>query len=405
MEVIIESLDKSQRENLLPYIDPESFCIEEEVNIKNQISFTLSVTHTISSLLADIEAVVLVNNQKYIIKQLENSYEQETKKKKITATHLFFETQNYRSYRYVEGKKTYSIQQLLEHYFKDNERGFRWSVYGEFPKVEIENLGHGSLRDGVQQVLNKYPKTYIRMDNLFIHFYTEKEWLRKNQKVLHYYHDTQNVTLSLNSLEMSNIVKCFGGKDDKGKEYFPPFFLEDSESIKAFGKKYLEDILDERFHSKKELELFARGKLNPEPEIVLQMVFDGVDIKPILGQQYPFILHMNDYQTEVTIMSYRWYPLASYKLAEITFNNITKSFLQYHNQVEKEVKEVKKEQRKVNQSIKNVDNKLIAVTAVAEEAKQTANQVDQKATDAQEKAQKALAGQIFGKVVGEVENH
>ncbi|KAJ80423.1 Prophage endopeptidase tail [Enterococcus faecalis] len=405
MEVIIESLDKSQRENLLPYIDPESFCIEEEANTKNQISFTLSVTHAISSLLADIEAVVLVNNQTYIIKQLENSYEQETKKKKITATHLFFETQNYRSYRYAEGKKTYSIQQLLEHYFKDNERGFRWSVHGEFPKVEIENLGHGSLRDGVQQVLAKYPKTYIRMDNLFIHFYTEKEWLRKNQKVLHYYHDTQNVTLAVNSLEMSNIVKCFGGKDDKGKEYFPPFFVENSQSIKAFGKKYLEDISDERFRKKQEMTIFAKGKLKPEPDISLQMIFAGNVNRPILGEQYPFILHMNDYQTEVTIMSYRWYPLAPYKLAEITFNNLAKSFLQYHNQVEKEVKEVKKEQKKVNQSIKDVDNKLSTVTEIAEDAKQTANQVDQKATDAQEKAEKALAGQIFGKVVGEVENY
>lgn len=403
MKVIIQGAHGEQ-ENLIPYIEPESFILEEEVNVKNQVTFTLLVTEQLASLLAEIETKLLIDNQIYIIKQIDNVYSQEQQTKQITATHLFFECQSFRTVKATVSKKTCSINELLDYYFKGNEGDFTYQIHGNFPKVEVDSLSSGSVRDGVTLVLTQYPTAHLQMDNRVVHFYTEESWIKKEQQVLHYYHDTQEVTLSLNSLDLSNIVRCSGGKNEKGQDYFSPFFVQENSSIALFGKKYLEELHDDRFKDKEAMKLYGQKKLQPEPILTLQMIFNSTE-RPILGKQYPFVLHSMNYKTEVTVMSYRWFPLAPYKLSEITFNNTVKNFLQYHNDVEQEIKKVKKEQKIVNQTIKAVDHKITNVTHIAQEAKQTAEQGDQKATEAHAMAEKALAGQIFGKVVKVIENH
>ncbi|MGK9297814.1 phage tail protein, partial [Melissococcus plutonius] len=127
-----------------------------------------------------------------------------------------------------------------------------------------------------------------------------------------------------------NIVKCFGGKDDKGKDLFAAFFVQDNQSIKTWGKRYGDDVSDERFKHKNELENYAKTKLTPNPKLVLTINTPTFDTLPELGNQYPFVLHINDYQTEVTLMGIRWYPLAPYKVAELTFNDLNASFFNYH---------------------------------------------------------------------------
>ncbi|MGK9310661.1 hypothetical protein, partial [Melissococcus plutonius] len=119
-----------------------------------------------------------------------------------------------------------------------------------------------------------------------------------------------------------------------------------------------------------------------------------LDTLPELGNQYPFVLHINDYQTEVTLMGIRWYPLATYKVAELTFNDLNASFFNYQSAVKKEVQQVKNKQKetsKITEQVKTIDSK---VSELVETAKNT-----------EKKAQQALNGQIFGKVVKNVENH
>ncbi|MCV2520645.1 phage tail protein [Melissococcus plutonius] len=392
MELLVEK--DSQKENIISIVEPESFCISMEANTKNELTFTLSNMDKITALLTDIESVIWFNGQKYIVKQLGQEFVNGKQKNTVTATHYFFEAQNYRTYQYQEGKKTYRINQLCDHYFKGNEGGFTYQIHGNFPKVEIENLEHGSIKDGVNKVLEKYPDTYLKMDNTVVHFYTKNQWIRKQQRVIHYYHDSQNVKLELQSTELVNIVKCFGGKDDKGKELFAPFFVQDNQSIKAWGKRYGEDVSDERFKHKNELENYAKTKLIPNPKLVLTINSPMLDTLPELGNQYPFVLHINDYQTEVTLMGIRWYPLATYKVAELTFNDLNASFFNYQSAVKKEVQQVKNKQKetsKITEQVKTIDSK---VSELVETAKNT-----------EKKAQQALNGQIFGKVVKNVENH
>lgn len=396
MKIIIQG-SNGEQENLVPYIEPESFILEEEVNVKNQVTFTLFQTEQVASLLADIETKLSIDGQTYVIKQVDNVYNQDQKTKNITATHLFFECQSFRTSKAPVTNKKVSINELLDYYFKGNEGGFTYRLHGNFPKIEIDTMNSGSVRDGITLALDKYPSTYIQMDNRIIHIFTESEWLKKEQHVIHYYHDTQNVTLGLNSLNLSNIVRCNGGKDDKGKNYFTPFYVQDDKSIAMFGKKYLEEIHDDRFRDPSAMKAYALKKLQPEPVLTLQMVFNSSQ-RPTLGKQYPFVLHSMNYHTEVTIMSYRWFPLAPLKLSEVTFNNVTKNFLQYHNDVELEIKKVQKNQ-------KIVDARIVDAVSIANDAKRTADGVDQKATDAKQEAEKALAGQIFGKVVKDIENH
>ncbi|MGK9315992.1 prophage endopeptidase tail family protein, partial [Melissococcus plutonius] len=375
MELLVEK--DGQKENIISTIEPESFCISMEANTKNELTFTLSNMDKITALLIDIESVIWFNGQKYIVKQLGQEFINGKQKNTITATHYFFEAQNYRTYRYQEGKKTYSINQLCDHYFKDNEGGFTYQVHGNFPKVEIENLEHGSIKDGVNKVLEKYPNTYLKMDNNFIHFYTKEKWIKKQQKIIHYYHDTQSVKLELQSTELVNIVKCFGGKDDKGKDLFAAFFVQDNQSIKTWGKRYGDDVSDERFKHKNELENYAKTKLTPNPKLVLTINTPTFDTLPELGNQYPFVLHINDYQTEVTLMGIRWYPLAPYKVAELTFNDLNASFFNYQSAIKKEIQGVKNKQKETNKAteqVKTIDSKVNELAETARNAEQKAQQ-------------------------------
>lgn len=392
MELLVEK--EGQKENIMAIVEPESFCIAMEANTKNELTFTLSNMDKITALLIDIESVIWCNGQKYIVKQLSQEFVNGKQKNTVTATHYFFEAQNYRTYQYQSGKKAYSINQLCDHYFKGNEGGFTYQIHGNFPKVEIENLEHGSIKDGINKVLEKYPDTYLKMDNTIVHFYIRDQWIKKQQQVIHYYHDTQNVKLELQSTELVNIVKCFGGKDDKGKDLFAEFFVQDNQSIQTWGKRYGEDVSDERFKHKNELENYAKTKLIPNPKLVLTINTPMLDTLPELGNQYPFVLHINDYQTEVTLMGIRWYPLAAYKVAELTFNDLNSSFFSYQSSIKKEVQRVKNNQKEVTsmaEMVKSVDSKADIARETAQKAEQT--------------AQQALAGQIYGKVVKEIESH
>ncbi|MCV2501935.1 hypothetical protein, partial [Melissococcus plutonius] len=128
--------------------------------------------------------------------------------------------------------------------------------------------------------------------------------------------------------------------------------------------------------------------------LVLTINSPMLDTLPELGNQYPFVLHINDYQTEVTLMGIRWYPLATYKVAELTFNDLNSSFFSYQSAIKKEVQRVKNNQKEVT----SMAEKVRSVDSKADIAKETAQKAEQT-------AQQALAGQIYGKVVKEIESH
>ncbi|MCO5469134.1 phage tail protein, partial [Enterococcus faecium] len=179
-DIFIQDYEKTKKEILTEY-DKSTFTENWQENETWEISFTIVKTkfNELAFDLVDYENSVFFNGQEFIVKQMGVSAEGAAITKTVTATHIYYTMQDGFQYDTITG--TRSINQLLAHVFKPDNRGFTWNVVDpnkKFLPVEQENFGNGNYLKLVEEILKDYDAIVIP-DNKNLTFFPRSEYGKK----------------------------------------------------------------------------------------------------------------------------------------------------------------------------------------------------------------------------------
>lgn len=129
-----------------------------------------------------------------------------------------------------------------------------------------------------------------------------------------------------------------GGSDDNTGSiteeiyYFEPFILKDEESIKEWGPQPDPDFVDERFHDAESMRKVGLTKLNPNPDLTVEVTLKGNDFIPEAGEIVRVQARTKRYAGSWRTVGYDYYPRASNQDTQVTFNKMKQTILDYQNQ-------------------------------------------------------------------------
>ena len=151
--------------------------------------------------------------------------------------------------------------------------------------------------------------------------------------------------MTVDSTTITNQVKAFGKQvenasdTDVVKYYFDPFIVEDSQSINSYGLHPMDDISDERFTDKAAMEAYAKGQLNPDPAISIEIT--GIDNEmPIAGEQRHLIAKPMNLETNLAVVGYTWTPFDHSQATQLSFANLPASILKTQANINSRIQRV-----------------------------------------------------------------
>ena len=428
-KILVQGVNRAEKEPLNLF-DPKSVQIQWEVNQTWSLQLTAYNDGSLAYQMLESEASVFLDNQEYIIKQVADDSSSGLDSIQVTATHVYFEVQKIRKYKeYVdpedkdkqtdvkvlkddtdsaksddgdnaktdtsektEGNTTtkvttkttdetqqdnqnqvsYSIQDVLNHWLKDNKLGFTYEVIGSFEKKELEELQDGTGADMLAKISDTWDNAIIYPDNRKIRVYSTDKFNLNRGNRIDYLNNASEIKFSTDSTSLTNMAYCIGGKysvetttetttetssnsNTQEYYYFAPFMYRDEESIKKYGEHPAEPIEDGRFKDKNAMIEYVKTKLQPEPSLSID-VTTTTDIKPIAGDVVHVMVKSQNISTNFTLTGFTWYPY-SYPVdnpTSITLNSNVQNILDYQNsrqrQFRKAISELKSS---TNEAINN----------------------------------------------------
>ncbi|MDN6014946.1 MAG: phage tail protein [Lactiplantibacillus plantarum] len=336
--------------------------LEWEKNGTFQLSFTAyaGLEDLVAYEMLDVESSIFFDGQEFVIKQSLVEAQDSFTTKQITATHVYNEVSRIRQENVNSGDKTYTVDDVLSFYLKDNELGFTWKVIGDFDKQQIADLGGDSAKDCLSKITDTWSNAVIFPDNKVIQVY-EQESFRKNLGGrIDYLHDANDIQLTSESTEIVNQVKAIGkekdGSDsDKPSYYFEPFLVTDNDSVQKWGLHPGDDISDNRFTDKEAMQEYALSQMVSEPSLSISITSE-VNQKPIAGEVVRLDIRPMTYVTSVEVVGYTWYPFDKTQPNSITLNNNAKTILDYQRRNKNSLVKAIQEQKEVSKNVTNALN-------------------------------------------------
>lgn len=317
-----------------------SLQVQWEQNGTWQITFTASNDGSISYFMLSEEAEIEFNGQHFIVKQASEDAKGGVDTKEISAAHIYNEINRVRQRKTKTGTLTYSVQDVLSFYLDDkvaNSFGFTWSVFGDFDKQQIENLGNSSGSDMLSKIIEQWPQAIIYPDNKLIRVYSPEAFAKDYGGRIDYLNNSSEVKMTVDSTTITNQVKVFGKQientsdnaDDNApvKYYFEPFIVSDQASINQYGLHPMDDISDERFTDKNAMQTFAKGQLSPNPAVSIEVTMEDNEV-PYAGEKRHLIAKPLNLETDLTVIGYTWYPFDNVQKNSLSFANLPASILQ-----------------------------------------------------------------------------
>ena len=109
-------------------------------------------------------------------------------------------------------QQTYSLQELLDKFLKDNDQGIRYELHGNFPKQAIECSG--SLYEWLGNNLASFGAYYIP-HNYVLKIYDLDAFKLPTDVQLRYLHNVTSVDIQSDGNEFYNDFDVYGGKMEK----------------------------------------------------------------------------------------------------------------------------------------------------------------------------------------------
>ncbi|MCV3112665.1 phage tail protein [Enterococcus hirae] len=323
-DIFIQDYEKTKKEILTDY-DKSTFTENWQENETWEISFTIVKTkfNELAFDLVDYENSVFFNGQEFIVKQMGVSAEGAAITKTVTATHIYYTMQDGFQYDTITG--TRSINQLLEHVFKPDSRGFTWNVVDpnkKFLPVEQENFGNGNYLKLVEEILKDYDAIVIP-DNKNLTFFPRSEYGKKTEEQIRYKYNTDSVKFDIDTLNLKTQIKGFGKKKEDDTYYFTPITYTSKQSEK-WGIRVQSPVSDDRYTVSGNMLERLKTDLQDYPTITGTVTMKW-RVEPNKGDYVAFVYEPLGVNTYIQVVGIKTYPAIPNKPPEITLSNTKKT--------------------------------------------------------------------------------
>lgn len=320
----------NQQRERLPLADlqetfKESWTVNEKWQVTFAITDSLAYEHAIQ--LLDVQNIVNYEGQSYVITQCTKTVSGGVSVYEVTASHLFYRlANNVRQNNVKTGTLTYGLADAVNFMIANNDQGVTAQFIGDFPKIQIENLGNSSFNKFMQDYISKFDASYV-LNNQQITFYSAS-YLKQQPVIdtLFYQHDVEDVKLSLDTTSIVNEVRCLGKPIDQGNstndsqtKYQVDFTYRDDGSVKKWGLQRGDPLSDERFTDQKSMAEYARQTVQAQPIATLTTTAWDIVIRQC--ETVKLIMPNLDWQTTVALNGYERNPFNQFSLPTITFDN------------------------------------------------------------------------------------
>lgn len=346
------------------YVEPlrsllcNTFSITVEENSQWQLQFTAYDDGSVAFNMLSVESSIWWDGQEYIIKQFQPNYVSGFTTYQITAIHVGYEVARVRQRTTKTGTLTYSVDEVLSFYLTNNKLGFTWEVLGYFPRKQITDLGNGSGKNMLDQIVFTWPDAIFRPDNKQIKIYQHDRLAINYGNRIDYLHNTPEMKLSYDSTNIMNQVLVSGktkedtsGDSGKTEYYFEPFLVTDQQSVTAWGLHPGDNISDERFTDAVAMKAYALSQLTPDPVLSIEIT-ELEREKPLLGEVRRLENRKANFATEVEVVAYTYYPLDNSQATSITLNNRAKTILNYKSAVNRNLQKALQAQKLATEQAK-----------------------------------------------------
>lgn len=323
-DIFIQDYDKTKKEILTDY-DKSTFTENWQENETWEISFTIVKTkfNELAFDLVDYENSVFFNGQEFIVKQMGVSAEGAAITKTVTAMHIYYTMQDGFQYDTITG--TRSINQLLAHVFKPDNRGFTWNVVDpnkKFLPVEQENFGNGNYLKLVEEILKDYDAIVIP-DNKNLTFFPRSEYGKKTEEQIRYKYNTDSVKFDIDTLNLKTQIKGFGKKKEDDTYYFTPITYTSKQSEK-WGIRVQSPVSDDRYTVSGNMLERLKQDLQDYPTITGTVTMKW-RVEPNKGDYVAFVYEPLGVNTYIQVVGIKTYPAIPNKPPEITLSNTKKT--------------------------------------------------------------------------------
>ncbi|WP_369901123.1 phage tail protein [Lactiplantibacillus plantarum] len=320
----------NQQRERLPLADlqetfKESWTVNEKWQVTFAITDSLAYEHAIQ--LLDVQNIINYDGQSYVITQCTKTVSGGLSVYEVTASHLFYRlANNVRQDNVKTGTLTYGLADAVNFMIANNDQGITAKFIGDFPKIQIENLGNSSFNKFLQDYTGKFDASYV-LDNQQITFYSAA-YLKQQPVIdtLFYQHDVEDIKLSLDTTSLVNEVHCLGKPIDQGKgannsqtKYQVDFIYRDDDSVKKWGLQRGDPLSDDRFTDQESMTGYAKQTVQAQPIATMTTTAWDVVIKQC--ETVKLIMPNLDWQTNVALNGYERNPFNQFSLPTITFDN------------------------------------------------------------------------------------
>ena len=305
--------------------DKSTFTENWQENETWEISFTIVKTkfNELAFDLVDYENSVFFNGQEFIVKQMGVSAEGAAITKTVTATHIYYTMQDGFQYDTITG--TRSINQLLAHVFKPDNRGFTWNVVDpnkKFLPVEQENFGNGNYLKLVEEILKDYDAIVIP-DNKNLTFFPRSEYGKKTEEQIRYKYNTDSVKFDIDTFNLKTQITGFGKKKEDDNYYFTPITYTSKQSGK-WGIRVQSPVSDDRYTVSGNMLERLKTELQDYPTITGTVTMKW-RVEPNKGDYVAFVYEPLGVNTYIQVVGIKTYPAIPNKPPEITLSNTKKT--------------------------------------------------------------------------------
>ena len=112
----------------------------------------------------------------------------------------------------TDEQQTYTLQDRLDQFFKNNDQGIKYELHGNFPQAAVDC--QGSLYEWLGSNLATFGAYYVP-DNYVLKIYDIASLRRKTDHEFRYLHNTSTINLQADATSMVNCCEVYGGKMEK----------------------------------------------------------------------------------------------------------------------------------------------------------------------------------------------
>lgn len=358
--VTVSKRDGTLTEPLTSLIN-SSFNVSWENNSSYQLTFTAFDDKSVSFALLTSENIITWRGQQFVIKQSVPNYSARYATIAITATHIYLDVRKIFQHNKKAGTLTYSVRDVLAFYLDNNVFGYTYDVQGSFSNQQITDLGGNNAFDGLSQVISTWSGAIIYPDNKKIVVYSKDAFAKNFGNRLGYGYNSDNMTLTYDSTSLVNQLTVISTTKEDGSVWFQPHVIKDDTSISEYGVWDGGDFSDERYHDANAADAGARAKLVTEPAISISLEYLDKD-EPVPGEVRRLEILDTGFVTNVTVVSFSYYPLDLNQKTSLTLNSNPQTVLDFQRSNKQQLNQAKQNSAALDKAIKEANAKLNVIS-------------------------------------------